>query len=118
MFPTCYYIVELCTCMHMYVHLISFMNSNLLTYLIDLYVGSIIVQGTYLKKNKVLKNGIHFTNCQPKNKVYQYSNHVTATGLTLHPVKGPRIHKWRLDIDDHEKILNVIQQRVDPLDMI
>ena len=46
------------------------MNSNLLNYLIDLYVGSIIVQGTYLKKNKVLKNGIHFTDYQPNNKVY------------------------------------------------
>ena len=51
------------------------------------------------------------------NLVYQYSNHVIATGLTLHPVKGPGIRKWRLNIDDHEKILNVIQERDDPLDM-
>ena len=49
--------------------------------------------------------------------VYQYSNHVIATSLTLHPVKGLGIHKWRLHIDDHEKILNVIQERADPLDM-
>ena len=79
--------------------------------------GSVVVQGTYLKQIKVLKNGIHFTDYQPNNKVYQYSNHVIATGLTLHPVKGPGIRKWRLHIDDHEKILNVIQERADPLDM-
>ena len=71
--------------------------------------GSVDVQGTYLKQIKVLKNGIHFTNYQPNNKVYQYSNHVIATSLTLHLVKGPGIHKWRLNIDDHEKMLNVIQ---------
>ena len=92
------------------------MNSNLLTYLIDLYVGSIVEEGTYLKKNKVFKNGIHFTDYQPNNKVYHYSNHVITPGLTLHPVKGPGIRKWRLDIDDHKKILKVIQQRDDPLD--
>lgn len=80
-------------------------------------VSSIIVQGTYLKQRKVLKNRIHFTDYQPNNKVYQYSNHVIATGLTLHPVKGLGICKWRLHIDDLEKILNVIQEQVDPLDI-
>ena len=78
--------------------------------------GSVVVQGTYLKKRKVLKNGIHFIDYQPKNKLYQYSNHVIATGLTFRLVKGPRIRKWRLHIDDHEKILNVIKQRDEPLD--
>ena len=67
-------------------------------------------QGTYLKQRKVLKNGIHFIDYQPNNKVYQYSNHVIAIGLTLHPVKRPSIHKWGFDIDDHERILHVIQQ--------
>ena len=75
-----------------------------------MYAGSIVVQGTYLKKNRVLKNGIHFTNYQPNNKVYPYSNHFIANRLILQTVKGPRIRKWRLDIDDHRKILNVIQQ--------
>lgn len=96
--------------MYVYVCLCFFMNSNLLTYLIDLYASSIVVHETYLKQNRALKNGIHFTDYQPKNKVYQYSNHVIATILTLHPIKRPGIRKWRLDIDDHEKILNVIQQ--------
>ena len=69
------------------------MNSNLLTYLINLYAGSVVVQGTYLKQNKVLKNKIHFIDYQPKNKAYQYSDHVISTSLTLHLVKGPRICK-------------------------
>ena len=56
-----------------------------------MYAGSIVVHGTYLKKRRVLKNGIHFTNYQTNNKVYQYSNHVISIGLTLHLVKGPRM---------------------------
>ena len=70
-----------------------------------------------MKQSRVFKNGIHFSDYQPNNKVYQYSNHVIATGLTLHLVKGLGIRKWRLHIDDHEKILNVIQEQADPPDM-
>ena len=56
-----------------------------------MYASSVVVWGKYLRKSRILKNEIYFSDYQPNNKVYQYSNHVIATGLTLHPVKGSGI---------------------------
>lgn len=74
------------------------------------YAGSVVVQGKYLKKIKILKYGIHFIDYQPNNKVYQYSHVVIATILSLHPVTRRGICKWRLDTNYHERISNVIQE--------
>lgn len=78
--------------------------------------GSVVLKGTYLSQHKLVKHGIHFVDYQPNNKVLQYSHHVIATSIFLHPVKhkGGR-RKWRLDIEDHERILNVLHERVEPL---
>ena len=68
-----------------------------------------MIQGTYLKQDKIDQHGIHFFDYQPDNKVLQYSHLVVATRLYLHPVKSKRVcRKWRLDIEDHENILHVI----------
>ena len=68
-----------------------------------------MIEGTYLKQDKIVQHGIHFVDYQPDNKVLQYSHLVVATGLCLHPVKLKRVRrKWRLDSEDHEKILHVI----------
>lgn len=75
------------------------------------------MQGTYLKQTKILKQGIHFIDYQPNNKVYQYSHLVITTILSLVPVTGRGIRKWRLDTNDHERILNVIQERDEPEDV-
>lgn len=68
------------------------------------------MQGTYLNQIKIVKYGIHFIDYQHDNKVYQYNHLVIASTLSLHPVLGRGIHKWRLDVDDHERILHVIQE--------
>ena len=68
-----------------------------------------MIEGTYLKQEKIVQHGIHFVDYQPDNKVLQYNHLVVAIGLCLHPVKLKRVcHKWRLDSEDHEKILHVI----------
>ena len=68
-----------------------------------------MIEGTYLKQDKIVKYGIHFVDYQRDNKVLQYSHLVVATGLCLHPVKLKRVRrKWRLDSEDHEKVLHVI----------
>ena len=80
-------------------------------YVVELVcAGSVVVQGTYLKQVKILKHGIHFIDYQTNNKVYQYSHLVIASVLSLHPVTGHGVRKWRLDTDDHERILNVVQE--------
>lgn len=68
-----------------------------------------MIEGTYLKQDKIVQHGIHFVDYQRDKKVLQYSHLVVATGLCLHPVKIKHVHrKWRLDSEDHEKILHVI----------
>ena len=42
---------------------------------------------TYLSQHKLVKHGIHFVDYQPNNKALQYSHHVIATSIFLHPVK-------------------------------
>ena len=68
-----------------------------------------MIEGTYLKQDKIVQHGIHFVDYQPENKVLQYSHLVIATRLCLHPVKLKCVRrKWRLESEDHEKILHVI----------
>ena len=68
-----------------------------------------MIEGTYLKQGKIVQHGIHFVDYQIDNKVLQYSHLVVATRLCLHLVKFKHVrHKWRLDSEDHEKILHVI----------
>ena len=68
-----------------------------------------MIEGKYLKQDKIVQHGIHFFDYQPNNKVLQYSHLVIATRICLHLVKLKRVHrKWRLDSEDHEKILHVI----------
>lgn len=69
------------------------------------------MQGIYLKHVKIIQHGIHFIEFQQWNNVYQYSHLVIATTLRLHGV--PHAHgwkKWRVDNDDHQKILHVIEE--------
>ena len=67
-----------------------------------------MIEGTYLKQDKIVQHGIHFVDYQRDNKVLQYIHLVVATGLCLHPVKLKCVrHNWRLDSKDHEKILQV-----------
>ena len=68
-----------------------------------------MIEGTYLKQDKIVQHGIHFFDYQPDEKVLQYSHLVVDTELCLHPVKLKRVRrKWRLDSEDHENILHVI----------
>ena len=46
-----------------------------------------MIEGTYLKQDKIVQHGIHFVDYQPDDKVLQYSYLLIATGLSLHPVK-------------------------------
>lgn len=81
--------------------------------------GSVVVQGTYLKQVKIVQHGIHFIDDQLENKVYQYSHLVVATTLSLHPVPCARgRRKWRLDSDEHQRILHVIEERAEPLELV
>ena len=80
------------------------------------YAGLVVLEGTYLSQHKLVKHGIHFVDHQPNNKVLQYSHHVIATFIFLHLVKHKGgCRKWRLDTEDHERILNVLHERVEPL---
>ena len=73
------------------------------------------MQETYLKQVKVVQHGIHFVDYQPNNKVYQCSHLIIATTLHLHAVPHARgRRKWRLDSDDHQKILHVIEEWAEP----
>lgn len=79
------------------------------------HAGSIVVQGIYMKQIKIFQHGIHFIDYEPDNKVYQYSHLIVATTLHLHA--APHVHgrkKWRLGSDDHQKILHVIKEWVEP----
>ena len=68
-----------------------------------------MIEGTYLKQDKIVQHGIHFVDHQPDNKFLQYNHMSIAIGFCLHPVKLKRVRrKWRLDNEDHEKILHVI----------
>ena len=70
-----------------------------------------MIEGTYLKQIKIVQHGIHFVDYQPENKVLQYNHLVVAIQLCLHLVKFKRGYcKWRLDSEDHEKILHVISE--------
>ncbi|KAH9311061.1 hypothetical protein KI387_026096, partial [Taxus chinensis] len=81
------------------------------------FTGSVVVQGTYLQQVKALQSGIHFVDYKPDKKVYHYTHHIIATGLQLQQVKttNSKRKKWRLDVEDHEKLLQVIEQRAEPL---
>lgn len=65
-----------------------------------------------------MKHGIHFFDYQPNNKVLQYSHHVISTSISLYPIKHKGgCLKWRLDIEDQERILNDLHECVEPLDI-
>lgn len=86
---------------------------------IHVHAGSVVVQGTYFKQVKIVQHGIHFTEYQIDNKVYQYSHLVIVVGLILQTVpRRGRSQKWRLDSEDHDKILSVIEERCEPLDVV
>ncbi|KAH9325154.1 hypothetical protein KI387_005332, partial [Taxus chinensis] len=71
------------------------------------FTGSVVVQGTYLQQVKALQSGIQFVDYKPEKKVYHYTHHIIATGLQLQQVKttNSKRKKWRLDVEDHEKLL-------------
>ena len=67
-----------------------------------------MIEGAYLKQEKIVQHGIHFVDYKPENKVLQYNHLVVATRLCLHLVKLRRVHrKWRQNNEDNEKILHV-----------
>ena len=68
-----------------------------------------MIEGTYLKQDKIVQHGIHFVDYQPKKNVLQYNHLVVTTRLCLHPVKLKHVCcNWRLDSEDHENIVHVI----------
>ncbi|KAH9308100.1 hypothetical protein KI387_036011, partial [Taxus chinensis] len=81
------------------------------------FIGSVVVQGTYLQQVKSLQSGIHFVDYKPNKNVYHYTHHIIATGSQLQQVKttNSKHKKWRLDVEDHENFLQVIEQRAEPL---
>ena len=79
-------------------------------------IGSVVIEGTYYQQIKIDKNGIIFVDYRPGQKVLHYSHLVLATKINLEtlPKRGRAKQKWRLPIEDHEKILEIIKDRENP----
>ena len=62
------------------------------------------------------RTGYIFEEYEPYNTFMQYSHHVIATHLSLQLLKrrGSRRQRWKLGINDHERLLEVLSLRADP----
>ena len=82
----------------------------------DFERGSIVLKGKYFKQVEKNRNGYIFEEYEPYNIVMQYSHHVIATHLSLQLLKrhGSRCQRWKLGINDHERLLEVLSLRADP----
>jgi hypothetical protein len=78
--------------------------------------GSVVIEGTYYQQAKIDKNGIQFIEYMPGQRVLHYSHLVIATKLQFEtvPKRGRGNQKWKLTIEEHERLLEIIKDREDP----
>ena len=60
-------------------------------------IGSVVVEGTYYKKNRIIDSGTEFIEYMPGEKVLQYINLVLATKLQFDAIPRlghPGNQKW------------------------
>ena len=80
-------------------------------------IESVVIEETYYQQMRVTNSGIEFIEYKPGGKVLHYSNHVIATKLQFEAIqrRGHRGNqKWKLSIEEHEKLLEMIKTREDP----
>ena len=71
--------------------------------------------GTYYQQMKIDHNGVQFIEYMHDQENLHYNHLVLATKIQfdIMPKKGCRKPKSRLDIKDHEKLLEIIKDRED-----
>ena len=80
-------------------------------------IGLVVIEGTYYQKTRVTNSGIEFIEYSPRGKFLHYNNHVIATKLQFEAIQRRGRHgnqKWKLSIEEHEKLLEIIKIREDP----
>ena len=80
-------------------------------------IGSVVIEGTYYQQTRVTDSGIEFIEYKPGGKVLHYNNHVITKKLQFEAIqrRGRRGNqKWKLSIEEHEKLLEIIKTREDP----
>lgn len=80
-------------------------------------IGIVVIEGTYYQQTRVTNSGIEFIEFKPRGKVLHYSNHIIETKLQFEAIQRSGCHgnqKWKLPIEEHEKLLEIIKSRDDP----
>ena len=77
--------------------------------------GSMVVMGHFFQKIAQNDSYMTYKDYHIDRIVFQYSHLIVAVCLSLAPIRGKgNVKKWKLSIEDHEKIIETISARNEP----
>ena len=77
--------------------------------------GSMVVMGHFFQKIAQNDSYMTYKDYHIDRIVFQYSHLIVAVRLSLAPIRGKgKVKKWKLSIEDHEKIIETISARDEP----
>eukprot|EP01018_Ginkgo_biloba_P011109 Gb_23216 [translate_table: standard] len=77
--------------------------------------GSMVVMGYFLQKIAQNDSYMTYKDYHINMICFQYSHLIIAVRLSLAPIRGKgKVKKWKLSIEDHEKIIETISARDEP----
>ena len=78
-------------------------------------IGSMVVMGHFFQKIAQNDSYMTYKDYHIDMIVFQYSHLIVVVHLSLAPIRGKgKVKKWKLSIEDHEKIMKTISARDEP----
>eukprot|EP01018_Ginkgo_biloba_P028143 Gb_32992 [translate_table: standard] len=77
--------------------------------------GSMVVMGHFFQNIAQNDSDMTYKDYHIDRIIFQYSHLIVAVRLSLAPIRGKgKVKKWKLSIEDHEKIIENISARDEP----